>query len=299
MSGLVKRKITIVVFWLLILYTAISTTLVWLIQLGIVPSQPRTVAAGDPSKGQSQLDSKWLTESAFAEQFAREYLTWNQGNEEIRANRLKPFLYANVDSQAGVNTKDVKYNSYPRSVNVWKIEDRGNGMKEVTVFADTLLTHVSNENDQRRVTRYLVLKIKQAGDSYLVVDKPYIMAPPLVASIELTEPETSNGEPVEEAERIQIERFLGSFWKVYTTGNRDEIAYYAKQKAALVGLTGIAEFQDVKNITVSKKADQYMVDCDVTLKDLPTGAQYSYHYQFTVIKEGDRFYVTHLKQGVI
>ncbi|TCP68295.1 conjugal transfer protein [Baia soyae] len=298
MSQLAKRKFAIFGFWLLLIYTAVSTTAVWLIQFGIVPSSPRTVTA---AKQEVQGDGLGdvLSETAFVDQFVREYFTWNQGNETIRASRLKPYLHSTVDPQAGIDMKNATYNSFPRSVGIWRIEDGEGGMKKVYVTVDTVLTHAKNESDQRRAIRYLAVTIQKSGESFLVVDKPYLMAPPVPAKIELPEMKSEPGEAVSDAERVQVENFLKTFWKVYTTGTANEIGYYEKEKNVISkGLTGLVGLSDVKNVAVTKKQGKLEVKCDVSFTDLPSGGQLSYQYSLSVVKEGDRFYVTNMKQGV-
>ncbi|MDQ0416523.1 hypothetical protein J2Z48_000690 [Croceifilum oryzae] len=300
MSQLAKRKFAIFGFWLLLIYTAVSTTAVWLIQFGIVPSSPRTVAAvKQEAQGEGGGLGDVLSETAFVDQFVREYFTWNQGNETIRASRLKPYLHSTVDSQAGIDMKNATYNSFPRSVGIWKIEDGEDGVRKVYVTVDTVLTHAKNESDQRRAIRYLAVTVKRSGESFLVVDKPYLMASPASAKIELPETKSEQGEAVSDAERVQIENFLKSFWKVYTTGTVDEIGYYEKEKNVISkGLAGLVGTPDVKNVVIIKKQGKLEVKCDVSFSDLPSGAQLSYQYSLSVVKEGDRFYVTNMKQGV-
>ena len=53
------------------------------------------------------------------------------------------------------------------------------------------------------------------------------------------------------------------------------------------------------NLVVSQVEDQYVVDCNVTLKDVQTGVLLVSHYVFTLVKESDRWYVISMKQGEI
>jgi hypothetical protein len=294
MKRLSKQRMTRTLFWGLLIYTALSSTIAWSIQFGLIPIEPRRVQATDEQKAPVNNTK----ELAFAEQFTKEYFFWTLGKEESRKQRLQSFLISSIDSQAGLNMKTTKYNSYTQNINAWQVKDRGDGVKEVTVYAETILTNTTNQSDQKRVDRYLVVPIKQAGDSFRVVDFPYLIPPPVARNIEAKEPVTS-GSPVSGEIANQAENFMQTFWKVYTNGEPQEIAYYFKNKQASAGLTSIQSFVSMDGLSVSQVDDTYIVNCDVTLEDVQTGVQLVSHYVFTLVKETDRWYVISMKQGEI
>lgn len=299
---MIRRTILRFVFWALILYTAISATVVLGIQFGIIPIPPRKVAEADNQAAQKEQNAN-LSERAFAERFAREYFFWTKGKESSRAERLAPFLKENMDVQAGLDFKKAEWESYVRYAVAWDIKERTDrsGIKEVTVFAETILTKVGNAKVQKRVDRYLVVPIKSVGPSYLIVDTPYLIAPPAPSSTELPDgqEEDEQGEAVNEAVRGQVEQFMKSFWKVYTTGEPQEIAYFQKGSTPAAGLKELLQFIELKNLSVRKKGNIYVVKSDVRLKDLSSGAEMSYHYTYDLVQEGDRWYVVRMGQGEI
>jgi hypothetical protein len=294
MNRLNKQRMTRTLFWGLLIYTALSSTIAWSIQFGLINIEPRRVQATDEQK-KPPNDTREL---AFAEQFTKEYFFWTIGKEDSRKQRLQPFLISQLDVQAGLDMKNAKYNSYTQNINAWQVKDRGNGVKEVTVYAETILTNLTNSADQKRVDRYLVVPIKQAGDSFRVVDFPYLIPPPASSDITMKAPE-SNSSPVSGEIANQAETFMQTFWKVYTNGEPQEIAYYFKNKQASAGLTSIQSFVSMDNLVVSQVDDQYMVNCNVTLQDVQTGVQFVSHYVFTLVQESDRWYVISMKQGEV
>jgi hypothetical protein len=294
MKRLSKQRMTRTLFWGLLIYTALSSTIAWSIQFGLIPVEPRRVQATDEQKAPVN-DTKEL---AFAEQFTKEYFLWTIGKEESRKQRLQSFLISSIDSQAGLDMKTAQYNSYTQNINAWQVKDRGDGVKEVTVYAETILTNPKNQSDQKRVDRYLVIPIKQAGDSFRVVDFPYLIPPPVARDIAAKEP-TTTGSPVSGEIANQAENFMQTFWKVYTNGEPQQIAYYFKNKQASSGLTSIQSFVSLDSLVVSQVDETYIVNCNVTLKDMQTGVQQVSHYVFTLVKETDRWYVISMKQGEI
>lgn len=292
-----RRRILRIGFWGLILYTALSTTLVWAIQLGMIPIPPRPTVIAEQPEQKTAVPA--LSETAFAEQFVREYLLWTQGKEESRAERLKPFWKPRMDVQGGLDFEKSGWDSYAQNVNVWEIKERtdGSGIKDVTVFAETILTRADNPKEQKRVDRYMVVPIKKAGSSYLVVEVPHFIAPPVATLPDEPETEEKKGESASEEVRRQIERFMKSFWKVYTTGEPQEIAYFRKDNQPESGLTGILSFIEMKNLSVYQEGKEVRAECDVLLEDLASGAQVTYHYTFYLAQEGDRWYVVRMGQG--
>ncbi|MBA4493650.1 conjugal transfer protein [Paenactinomyces guangxiensis] len=294
----ISRKIARIGFWGLIIYTALSTTVVWAIQLGFIPVPPRSVVVAGQSEKQAAAPA--LSETAFAEQFVREYLFWTQGKEESRAERLKPFWKPRMDVQGGIDFEKSKWNSYTRNVNVWEVKGRKDqsGIKDVTVFAETILTKADDPKEQKRVDRYLVVPIKKAGATYVVVDFPYFVAPP-VATLpkEPEDQKEEKGTNVDEQVHGQVEQFMKSFWKVYTTGTPQEIAYFQKDNQPTPGLTGIMSFQEMKNLSVYQEGKEVRAECDVLLEDLASGAQVINHYRFYLVQDGERWYVVRMEQG--
>ncbi|MBA4603775.1 conjugal transfer protein [Thermoactinomyces mirandus] len=298
---IVRRKIPRILFWLLIIYTALSTTAVLAIQFGLIQMPSRNLETAEQAPRES--DRVMISELAFAEQFVREYLFWTQGNEDSRAARLKPFWKPNMDVQGGLDFKQVEWNSYARNVDAWSVKEREDqsGVIEVTVYAETILSHVKNSNEQKRVDRYLVVPIKKAGDSYLVAGFPRFIAPPVAKMPAEQEEDRKDvqGEAVDSQTRLEVEQFMKSFWKVYTTGAPEEIAYFKKNSKSVSGLTGMMSFLEMDQLNVRQNQGVYVAECNVLLEDLASGAKFTNHYLFKLVKEGGRWYVSSMEQGEI
>lgn len=294
-----RRKLLKIIFWGIILYTAFTSTIVLAIQFRIIPVPTKSEMA--ISRKIDQPPAPTLSEEAFAKRFAREYLFWTQGLEESRADRLKSFWKPQMDVQGGIDFTQAEWNSYVRHVDVWDVKERPDqsGIKDITLFAETALTHVKKAKEQKRGEKYLVVSIQRAGDSYMVVDIPYFIAPPVAVYKEVAkEKEKKTGEQVSSEVHNQVEQFMKSFWKVYTTGEPQEISYYKHDHQPQPGLTGILSLVEIKNLTAMQVEKNVNVECDVVLEDLDTGVTVNYHYNFTLTKQGDRWYVLNMKQGV-
>ncbi|MBD1370833.1 conjugal transfer protein [Hazenella sp. IB182357] len=300
MRSHMKQKGMRFLFWGVILYTALSTTVVWLLQFQLIPSP----SSSNPvqAEQQEQKPAINVSETAFAEQFTREYLFWTRGNEEARAERLKSFWKPKMDVQGGLSFDDAAWNSYTRNVDVWEVKERADGssIKDLIVFAETVLTNVNNEQQQKRVDRYLAVAIRPAGETYIVVETPHFVPAPIATVTESVVTEEEVKKAVPDQIRLEVEKFVTSYWKVYTTGSPEEIGYFHKDNTPVEGLTGVVRFEKLENLKVyQNEEDIYDVEFDVRLTDLASEAELITHYTVHLIQEGDRWYLTQIREGEV
>lgn len=296
-----RQKILQLGFWGLLIYVAITSTVVIAIQFQLIPVSEKSLAKEEQvTKPQTDLPS--LSEISFAKLFAREYLSWTKGQEESRMIRLEPFWSDGIDKQGGMKFEQAEWNSYPQNVEVWKVENRSGskGIKEVTVYAETILTKVDNSEAQKRMDRYMIIPIKKSGASFRVVDIPYFIAPPVANKLpKPKQNEKDSGEPVNESVRQDVENFLQSFWNSYTKQSPKEISYLMKNNPPQSTLAGIFDLVSLENVEVFKKGNYYHVKNDVVLKDLATGIHATYHYRLELVNEKNRWFILKIEQGEV
>lgn len=295
-----RRKLFRVLFWAVLIYTALSTTVVWAIQFGLIPTFWKDVQASTEQPDAKPTQLNW-SEGSFAERFTREYLWWTVGKEDSRKERLKPYLATNIDPSAGLHTDSAKYHSFVSSTDVWSVVDRpgSKGIKEVTIYTELSLTNVDDPNDIKRSAYYLVVPLMKAGNSFRVVDKPFFITPPTADLLNSPKEDTTEGDVVDEAIRMQVDQFLLSFWKVYFAGNDQELSYFVKSTAPISGYENIYQYVEMKNLKVLKLEQGYVAYCDVTLSDTNSGFQSTVKYKIHLLQDGTRWYVTQLKQGEV
>lgn len=290
-----RQKILQVGYWGLLFYIAITSSVVIAIQFQLIPVPKK--AQSEEKITTQQMNIPQLSEISFAKLFVREYLSWTVGDNGNHSARLKPFLGPKMDENGGLDLKTSEWNSYPQNIDVWKIEDRKNGVKEVTVYAETYLTKANDDEAQKRIDRYLVVPIRKAGASYLVVETPYFIAPPVASSLPKDQKEETKGEPVDAATRQEIEQWLPSFWNTYTNNSSREISYLMKNHQPTVGLAGVMDFVESKQVEVRKEGQHYVVKNQVLLQDIATKTQVTNEYTFKLVKEQNRWFVLEMKKG--
>lgn len=294
-----RQKIFRIGFWFLLFYIAITSTVVIAIQFQLIPVPERSLAKADTDK---KTEQPKLSEASFAKQFAREYLSWTKENKNNYLARLAPFFPDSKKIGDQIDFEEAIWNSYPQNVEVWKIEDRPeskDGIKEITVYAETYLTKVDDQDTQKRIDRYIVIPIKRSGASFFVVDMPRFIAPPVASPLpKETDEKKSKGETVDLSVKEQVEDFLTqSFWPSYTSDSSKNISYLMKGNQSISTLSGIMKFIESKRVDVYKNQDHYLVETDVLLQDAATNTKIFYRYQLKLVKEKDRWFVLEIKQG--
>lgn len=292
-----KKTILRAFFWFVLTYTAISSTIVWVIQLGFMPASPRQVFSFHPQ----ETERSSFSEASFAEQFAREYFFWTNGKEVTREERLKGFMASQISSQGGISIEKAEWDSYASYVNTWQVKEhpRNSLIKEVTIYAETVMTKVGQPEEKKRVNRYIVIPIQRVGSTYMVVDIPYLIPAPVATKPPVPVGEIKKGEPVSDKEYVQIESFTKSFFKVYTTGEAEEIGYFLKNKQPNIGLTSVLRFIELKNLVAYREGQAVRTECDVVFEDLQSSASLLYHMRLVLEKDGTQWFVLKIEQGGI
>lgn len=277
-------------FYGLIGYTAISTTLAWSVQLGLI--DPPSREAGAKRVVEQQEKKVPISAEAFAENFVREYFLWTKGKEESRQERLAPYLQPGLDPQAGLGLNTAEWDSWAQVVRTWSV-DQGDQKDqfESTVYAQTVLT---KGKEQKRVDRWVKVRFQKAGDNYAVVDLPRFISPPETVSLdEGEEKEEEKGETADKSVHDAVATFLNSFWKVYTTGSPEEIRYLMKTDK-VQGVEGL-QYQEMTELEVYKDGEKsFRAETEVAFVDLASQGVVNQHYIMTLTREGTRWYVVNM-----
>src|SRR5690606_1273252 len=150
LQSTIRQKVLRFAFWGLLLYVAITSSVVIAIQFQLIPV-PEKGRSKEAEAVNTKSNHPQLSEISFSKLFAREYLSWTVGEEGNRSDRLRPFWAEGVDEQGGMNFGKTEWNSYPQNIEVWEIKEREDGVKEVTVYAETYLSKANSSDIQKRI----------------------------------------------------------------------------------------------------------------------------------------------------
>lgn len=252
---------------------------------------------------------------SFAQNFADQYFHWQNTDEgkKDRVERLKPYLANGLHEQAGLAFEGMQWNSSLSKSQVWKVEETGKNTANITLRIQHLLKRTvqtdpkateeaakaetpAKEQQAGPYEKYFVVPIKTDGQAFVVHQIPYFAAAP-------TKPEIAANTRMDEANQIndsaikeQVQSFLHTFFKVYTTGTQDELSYYI-QGDSIHSMTGIMTFQQVKDILITPgtSSTEYRVIATAVFQENQSKAQMIYPYELVLLKEEGRWFVKDMK----
>jgi hypothetical protein len=254
----------------------------------------------------------------FAENFATDYFMWENTDEgkKERTERLTPYLAGGLPEHAGLAFEGMEWNSAFTSSQVWKVEETGSDTANITLHVQHELNKTVHP-DQKAIDqakkekkplpepkeekngpfeKYFVVPVKTDGLSYVVYQTPYYVPAPKKPDIAISTQSKKEEEVRDSVQQEKIHSFLNTFFKVYTTGNQDELSYYIEGDA-VQSMSGVLTFQEVKDVLITKgdSQDQYSVYVTVIYVEDQSKAQIVSPYEMNMVKVEDRWLVKSIK----
>lgn len=237
----------------------------------------------------------------FAQNFLKEYLTWDINNYQDRVDRLKPYIRSGLDEQAGVRFDKLTGNSSLKKIESWEISETGKDTSLITFrTTQTITTSVQSTDaagvvtNQEQTTepfeKWIQVPIITDGKGFLVNGIPTYTSKPAAANIKPVETsqEAANIEP---KIKDEIKEFLNTFYKQYSTGTIEELEYLTLDKD-IRPLDSTIVFNELQNLVVLKEKDkEYTIESEALFTDNNSKAQLVQKYKMTVSKENGRWQV--------
>lgn len=163
----------------------------------------------------------------FVKNFAKAYYSWqnNQNSIDARTENLKGYMTKELqDLNTDTIRRDIPTSSTVNDVEIWKVKKADNNKYEVTFSVNQLIAEGTTKkvvDSSYEVTVY----VDKAGNM-VIVKNPTICGIPAKSVYEPKIPESDG--TVDEATTEEINEFLKTFFKLYPTASRKELAYYVK-----------------------------------------------------------------------
>lgn len=167
---------------------------------------------------------------SYVETFAREYFSWQQGQEEIdkRNDRLKNYLteelhQLNIDM---VRT-DIPTSSIVRNVQIWNVSVESDSEFKVQFSVKQELAE--DEAKKTVLSTYHVVVHVDKNGNLVIVQNPTMDSKPVRSTYQPKQKESDG--TVDAVTTEEINSFLETFFKLYPKATDKELAYYVSNYA--------------------------------------------------------------------
>ena len=252
-----------------------------------------------PTEAAEEEEAFFINEHSvgvYATEFVKEFYTWNSSSEKAdeRITRLQPYFATGILANGGYDVARIDTNSIVLSSDLWKVDIVGDEIEAIIRVTyelrreekkkkKTVNTLLATEN------RYLKVVLAVSGDSFKVIKMPILVPAPV--EVEYTpvekEPLKADDLVVDEVITGEVRAFIETFFKVATSGTREELIYYTKNEVE--SLRGLYTLVSVGDIVTYKEGEGYRVVSDILLLDSSTSAEVYLRITAGLVKEQDRF----------
>ena len=239
-----------------------------------------------PRRAPAQQPASWPDEQmqAFAAGFARAYLSYSPTHQQQYVRGLRRFMAPEL-AEAAVP-------AFPR---------RGaDQLVAQTVIAGArrvdegrVLINVAVGLAGSPSVRYLAVPVARDSGGGLVVDElPSFMPAAPVGAVTPHELE-----PLEPAERDELEPVLTRFFGAFLAGDAAELEYLVPAGVRLRAVSPALELRGVDRLgVVSRRGDRVVMAVDVRARDLRARAVYRLRYRVVLVR-ADRWYVASVNES--
>lgn len=222
---------------------------------------------------------------AFAQNFAREYLTYQEKGEKDYKNRIRPYvadrLYHMQDMISFQGNAEVVYAS------AYRKEQYSDRQYDVYVLAEV-------DYGSYRDKTTLRVPVYTEGGAYIVESIPMVVSDSLLlANYAQTE---YKGTQIPDSELVSLQVSLNNFFKAYYEEKADVIEYYLSKKAdrtRMMGLYGRYAFQELVSLKAYREEGTEKITGIVTLKlkDRNNENVCLQELNVTVVNSDGRYYI--------
>ena len=276
LKNLIPVKVARIIFWVILSFVMIR---------GVVTIvRPSNSNIHDLDQNIRLAKKEMNTEneaSSFAESFAKEFLSFKQGQGEEYRKRLS--MYLTPQALASINTSlsgDVLTED-SNAIKVKKVDD--------SKYNVDIKTKTKYPNTTKDI--FLSVHVVENDGSYAIDEIPLFIAGPKIAYVE---PKQMDGQSANGNVSTAVEDMLNNFFKVYAEGADGEIAYYLNDPTiGLSGLKGAFKFKSLSEVKVyeTSVADEYTVVANYTVEDPQLKQDIKQKIAMKIIKRDNRYYI--------
>lgn len=298
--GYLARKAGVLSFWLLFGFMFLVVTSTLLGKSDSIKTDAEQEAGPEENRAASAEGVQ------FAQNFARNYLTWANTDEgrKSREKVLGKYLAEGLDKYGGLEMDNLGWDSAVKRTELRRVEEDGGNRAYITLYVTADLTKAGQKEDAspdgpegeeaakaKTMKKYLVVPVEYTGKTFGVFELPKFTR--LDEQTDLR----ASGEKGLEAETEEagnIRRFLETFFKSYAEDSTDELAYMTKGGKAVQGLDQTMRFVEItkSDIYKGKGPESFVARVEIQLEEPETKMRFRTMHRLTLEKEEGRYIVT-------
>lgn len=283
-KGYWLRKLGVALFWLAFLFV--------LLIIGNSFFKTDEVASED-KQAPSIVKVTSIEATEFAKRFTRAYFTFSPADDlaTTREKALQPFLASNVEAFAGLDVLTSLYQSSVVATEILDVKQLSERTSHITVKATQQLTAVKKADEQGITDIPKEEQTTEFAVQYLVVPVGYdeqffVYGNPMFTYVE--EPDVSSSVTVGNLKEVPIEvmqdiqAFLPTFFKAYTTDEQEQLNYLLETDNLAISLQESMIFEEVRSTKAYMLKDGWLVFATVKLLDPKTNIPVETTYQLEI-----------------
>ncbi len=232
---------------------------------------------------------------SFAQNFAREYLTYTARGEEDYKSRLKDYVAANFFSDT---VSDFSASAEAIYVRAYRMEDYSDNQVDVYVQAEVEYTRrilqdgttYTEEVTRQPVT--LKVPVYYSNGRYVVESLPLMVSDSVY--LKKYSPERYYGTSLGDAEATAVKTSVTNFLKAYCEQDESVINYYldsSADKDAFTGLDGRFTFSDISDISCYQGENGIICLVSFHITDTGNNTQLLQKMNLTLRESGGKYYI--------
>ncbi|MEC1158703.1 conjugal transfer protein [Cytobacillus horneckiae] len=289
-KGFVSRKLGVTSFWVMFGFMFLVVLV--------------TMFSGNSSEANSNKDvlppdknqAASLEAVQFAENFAKDYFTWNLTDKDKvnRKEKMQAYLAQGIDQNAGLDYTGLEWDSNYRSSELKKIEEEGNDIAHITLLVNFELSQGDGEKKKvKQSQKYFVVPVAFDGETFGVYELPKFTYIYENTTLKEVKSERLKQADVKESEKIKA--FLDTFFRSFAEDSKDKLNYILTDEKIADGLNQTMLFEQVNKSNVFKdpvEDNSFVVFTEVRLIEPETNIPFLVNYQLTVLKKDGKYIVS-------
>lgn len=232
--------------------------------------------------------------SSYVEEFAKVYFAWEPTKENLEQRTEKLKKYMNEDLQnlnSGMIRPDIPTQSIVQDVSIWNIEALKEN--EYEILFSVVQQVIEGESNQQIESAYSI-RVKTDNEKNIVVASNPQMAS-LYKKLEQKNEVIQDDMAISQNTKDEIRVFLETFFKVYPTANKTELAYYISSNREIQEIQKGYIFSGIKSIYYFELEESVEVKIITEFLSPETKAIFNFEYELSLNKMDENWVI---KDGI-